>query len=76
MRVIWNVRPMPAWNTWSGLALVMSRPRSVTRPASATSYPLMTLNRVVLPDPFGPIRPLMAPSAKVIVHPVSAWMPP
>src|ERR1035441_6378061 len=46
MRVIWNVRPMPAWNTWSGLALVMSWPRNVTWPSSATSYPLITLNKV------------------------------
>jgi hypothetical protein len=76
MRVIWNVRPSPAANTWSGLALVMSFPRNLTWPSSAVSYPLITLNRVVLPDPFGPIRPLMAPSSKVIVHPVSARMPP
>src|SRR4051794_41878646 len=36
----------------------------------------MTLNSVVLPAPFGPIRPVICPSRADRRTSVSAWMPP
>jgi len=37
---------------------------------------LMTLNIVVLPAPFGPIRPQICPSSILKVMPLRATMPP
>src|SRR5450756_265934 len=59
---IWYVRPMP-WRqrscrgTW-----VTSRPLNTTRPSSGRWTPVMRLNRVVLPAPFGPMMPSASPS--------------
>ncbi len=38
--------------------------------------PLMQLNSVVLPEPFGPIRPQICPAPTVNDTPASATMPP
>ena len=40
-----------------GLASVMSRPSSVTRPEVGCCRPVITLKSVVLPAPLGPMRP-------------------
>src|SRR3990170_6033834 len=45
--------------TW-GARRVMSRPLKTTRPSSGRMRPEMTLNNVVFPDPFGPIRPTIS----------------
>src|SRR6185436_16336454 len=42
---------------------VISRSRNRTRPPSGRTTPLMALKSVVLPQPFGPIRPRLAPVA-------------
>src|SRR5579864_1857242 len=36
----------------------------------------MTLNRVVLPEPLGPINPVMDPFSTTREHAERAWMPP
>ena len=51
-------------------------PARYTCPASALAYPVMTLNSVVLPDPFGPIRPATEPSSTSTAQVSSACTPP
>ena len=41
----------------------MSRPSSKMRPPSGGTTPVMQLNSVVLPAPFGPISPVMRPAS-------------
>ena len=76
IRVSWKVRPIPVANTLSGAALVITVSPNQTWPSSALSYPVMTLNSVVLPDPFGPIRPATVPSSTAMEAPFSACTPP
>src|SRR5882672_3962092 len=47
---------------WGG-SRVMSLPPNDTRPASARRSPLIRLNSVVLPAPFGPSTPSVSPAA-------------
>ena len=55
----------------------MSRPSRRTGPASGGCSPVMTLNSVVLPAPFGPISPVTAPgSARSRSTFASAMLPP
>ena len=54
----------------------MFAPRNHTRPSLGVRTPEITSKRVVLPAPFGPMRPHTAPSATVRLTPVSALMPP
>src|ERR1700722_8947957 len=60
---IWNDRPRPARQRCSGGKVVMSRPFSTMRPRSGRSMPVMRLNRVDLPAPFGPMMPSASPRA-------------
>ena len=62
----WKVRPMPrVWRPrvrpGRSRLRVMSWPRKRTRPRVGGCRPVMTLNSVVLPAPFGPIRPVTVP---------------
>ncbi len=50
----------------------MFAPRNQTRPSLGVRTPEMTSNRVVLPAPFGPMRPQTAPSATARLTPDSA----
>src|SRR3954469_14923729 len=53
-RMFWKVREMPiAARPWAGKP-VTSRPSKTTRPASGRITPVIRLNSVVLPAPFGP----------------------
>jgi hypothetical protein len=74
--VSWKVRPIPRAKTLSGEMLVIFLSARYTCPASALAYPVMTLNSVVLPDPFGPIRPATEPSSTSTVQVSSACTPP
>ena len=56
-RTTWKVRPTPRAQTSWGLTPPISLPSNLMLPASAARKPLMTLNNVVLPAPFGPIMP-------------------
>src|SRR5262245_45693110 len=55
---------------------VMSRSPSNTRPPSGRTTPLTALKSVVLPQPFGPIRPRLAPGASDRSTGPSASTPP
>src|SRR5277367_4346311 len=53
---------MPRMAQISGGRPEMRAPSSRISPASGTTAPAMLLNRLVLPAPFGPIRPRISPS--------------
>ncbi len=72
----WNVRPMPSRARWCGLIVVMSLPSSTTVPPVGGCRPVMTLNRVVLPAPLGPMRPVTSFSGTSMVTAARAWRPP
>jgi hypothetical protein len=55
----WKVRTMPlATSRWAG-EWVMSTPSKVTVPPVSGTKPLTAFMNVVLPAPFGPIRPMI-----------------
>ena len=57
----WNVRAMPLAAIWRGANVVMSSSRNRIRPAFGFAVPVIRLSSVVLPAPFGPIRPRTSP---------------
>src|SRR5215510_7578571 len=61
-RGIWNVRAMPRWQIWCAGRPVMSSSRNRIEPAVGRSVPAIRLKVVLLPDPFGPMRPTISPS--------------
>src|SRR4051812_28916254 len=72
----WNVRAMPRRARLYGGSLVMSRPSRRTRPALGARRPVITLNRVVLPAPFGPMRPVILPGSALNDTSSTATLPP
>src|SRR3984957_7718934 len=70
--VIWNFRLMPARARSAGGARVISLPPKVTVPAVGTSAPATHFISVLLPKPFGPIRPWNSFSAMLRLAPLSA----
>src|SRR5207237_8672923 len=62
---IWNERPMPARHRASADRCVMSLPSRMMRPESGRTIPVMRLNRLDLPAPFGPMTPSASPDDKV-----------
>ena len=58
-RGTWKVRPTPCAATASGRPSGRRRPFRRTSPASGASTPETTLSRVDLPEPLGPIRPVI-----------------
>src|SRR5215467_1782072 len=74
--VIWNVRAIPsAVRRWLG-HLVTSRLNSTTCPEVAGKIPVIKLNRVVLPAPFGPMMALRSPGMILSVTSRTARKPP
>ena len=73
---IWKLRATPSAARWCGRRRVMSCPSKTIDPVSLYSAPEMQLMSVVLPEPFGPIRPRrsFAPSSSSM--PSSATKPP
>src|SRR5580698_4689275 len=69
----WKVRPMPARAWASGEARVMSAPSNRMRPVVGSVSPAMQLKKVDLPAPFGPISPMISPSATDRSAPATAW---
>src|SRR4051812_23315874 len=57
----WNVLMMPEAAILSGLAPLISRPCQSTRPEVGTRSPARRLSSVVLPEPFGPMMPMISP---------------
>src|ERR1700730_1911048 len=74
--VAWNVRAMPRSTRLGVLRFVMSRDPNRTRPLDSGTYPEMILNTVLLPEPFGPISPRMAPLSTVKLRFLTAASPP
>src|SRR2546421_2225553 len=60
-RVSWNIRCRPRAAMRSGLSPWMASSSSRTSPDSAGWCPERMFNRVVLPEPFGPMRPTSSP---------------
>src|SRR3954470_6267247 len=67
---------MPSRARLYGDRSLTSRSPTNTFPLVGSCSPVMTLNSVVLPAPFGPIRPVICPSRADRRTSVSAWMPP
>ena len=64
------------WNiSWVGRP-PMSRPSKMIRPDEGLSSPAIRLNVVVLPAPFGPMRPVMVPAVISNVQSRTACRPP
>ena len=74
-RTIWNVRPIPAAHTWSGRRPSIRRPAKRISPLSGANAPATMLKVVVLPAPFGPIRPTIVPSPTSNDTPATARKP-
>src|SRR3954466_161462 len=60
-RGIWKVRPMPPLMIRCGAMPASSCPAKLIEPAVGTSVPDSMLKIVLLPEPFGPIRPRISP---------------
>src|SRR5262245_5683614 len=75
-RGIWKLRTMPSRVRLCAGSLVMFEPLNAIVPWSQMSAPEMQLIMVVLPDPFGPIRPRRSPSPRWRSTPFSATNPP
>ena len=75
-RVSWNVRPIPSRLMRWDPVRVISVPRNRIFPASTRVTPVMALNSVDFPDPFGPITPVMVPARTPKLTPPSARTPP
>src|SRR5262249_54687607 len=74
--VTWKVRAMPnAVRRWLG-HFVTSWPNSMTCPELAGRIPVIKLNSVVLPAPFGPLMAFRWPGMTVSVTPRTAASPP
>src|SRR5512140_254426 len=54
---------MPKRATWLAGEPAISRPRNWIDPLLGASAPAIRLKVVLLPDPFGPIKPRISPSA-------------
>ena len=76
MRRFWNVRAMPTLAASEGDSLVMSSPSKHTRPWVTDCSRLTTLNRVVLPAPFGPMSAVISPSRTSMLTSFTALRPP
>src|SRR5262245_53579066 len=59
----WKVRPIPARAWVSGDVPVRLTPSKLTVPVVGSTSPARQLKKVDLPAPFGPIRPMISPSA-------------
>ena len=72
----WNVRPMPSAAMPCGGVSSSDRPSKAIRPSLNAYRRDRQLNIVVLPAPFGPMKPTMWPAATENETRSSATMPP
>src|SRR5712692_9056623 len=75
-RTFWNVRAMPKARIWLGRRLTMLRSSKRMLPPFGWAMPLIMLNRVVLPAPFGPITLTISPLSTWRSRPSIARTPP
>ena len=76
MRVCWKVRIRPRRAISGTRSREISRPSKRIEPPSIGWVPTIELNSVVLPEPFGPIRPTIWPSPTVRLTLSLATTPP
>src|SRR5580658_2443015 len=76
MLVRWNERPTPKRQMRWGGTPVMSRPSRRTLPLSDRRWPVIRLNSVDLPAPFGPITAAICRVATVRLTSETARNPP
>ena len=74
--MFWNVRATPFRTILNAGCFRSEAPSRSTVPESGVYRRVMTLKAVVLPAPFGPIRPEIWPSSTSNDTPSSATMPP
>ena len=74
--VIWNERANPALSIRLGATPVTSMPPKRTLPAVGCSAPLIRLNKLLLPAPFGPIKAVIAPCCASKLTWLTAYMAP
>src|SRR5438067_450206 len=67
---------MPVRVIWNGFLPTIERPSKATSPRVGCIIPVITLNSVVLPAPFGPIKPWISPTSTWMVTSRSAMRPP
>src|SRR6195952_1193881 len=75
-RGIWKVRPMPLLIMRYGGAPAISAPANSMDPADGASVPESMLKIVLLPEPFGPIRPSISPRSTLNDTLLTAVKPP
>src|SRR5207247_2631150 len=71
-----NRPPTPVAKISQGSSVSIRYPRNVIDPASGAYTPVITLNNVDLPLPFGPMSPTSSPSLTLVVTPSTARIPP
>jgi len=74
--MFWNVRATPLLTTLNAGCLRSDAPSRRTSPESGLYRRVMTLNAVVFPAPFGPIKPEIWPCSTTKETRSSATMPP
>src|SRR6185437_5267963 len=72
----WKVRAMPARAIRRCFHLAISVPRNVMWPRSGARAPVIRLNIVVLPAPFGPMKPRISPAPISKLTSLTAMSPP
>ena len=72
---IWKERTTPRLATWAGAVWVTSSPRWKILPRVTGRNRVSRLNMVVLPAPFGPIRPWIEPRFTFSDTPFTATNP-
>src|SRR5438477_3023596 len=75
-RGIWKVRPIPPLMMACGARPAISDPANSIEPAVGTSVPESMLKIVLLPEPFGPIRPRISPCSTLNDTLLTAVKPP
>ncbi len=73
---LWKERPSPAAARRRGDQRLITCPSSVIVPDAVVTNPVMASINVVLPAPFGPIRPVTSPGRNDSDTPLSAATPP
>src|SRR6266496_417976 len=75
-RMFWKVRPIPRAVTWCGFRPLICKPSNSSVPLVGGYRPVIILKNVVLPAPFGPIRPLIEPRSITKSTLLTATKPP
>jgi hypothetical protein len=74
--MFWNVRATPRWTISCDGSPLISLPSNRIVPLSRATSPVIRLNSVVLPEPFGPITLTSSPAVTVRSIPSAAATPP